>query len=156
MRTDCKIDKRPIKCPNACRLGYGLSVANVGNLIVYQEHYADGSHGLRTARVLGRVSAPKLKHNDSEVKGWALVMTISEDFTHAYERWVDPADITEVREVPTRMLEFFARPTLPPVEVLRRKMDAGYIVEYYIDDAAFSNNVGPPEPGRWERKESQS
>lgn len=139
MRTDCKIDSKPIKCPNAQRTGYNLGVANIGNLIVYREYHQDDSYSMRVARVLGRVTAPKVRPDDREVKGFALVMALSDDCTHAYERWVDPQWIDQVREVPTAMLEFFARPTLPPVDLLRRKMESGYVTVNYLAQSGLDD-----------------
>ena len=137
MRTDCIIDSRPIPCPNADVTGYGLAEANVGNLIGYTEYYEDGTTGRRVARVLGRVSAPKLSSTDRAVKGFALVMALSDDCTHAYERWVDPADILTVRTVPTQLLEFFARPVLPETQSLRLKMQQGYVVDQFLPDSGL-------------------
>lgn len=138
MRTDCKIDKRQIPCPNARNTGFGLSVANVGNLIVYREDHIDATNKTyRTARVLGRVSAPKIAPGDAEVKGWALCMVLSEDCTFVFERWVDPSWIVSIRDVPHAMLMFFARPELPEADVIRHKMEAGYLVNHYLDKSGL-------------------
>lgn len=93
-------------------------------------------HSYHTARVLGRVSASTLDR-DGRVEGFALVMALSYDCTNAYERWADPADITEVREVSTKMLEFFARPVLPAVDDPRRKMERGYLDDCYLSDSGL-------------------
>lgn len=132
MRTDCKINTRSVKCPNARLIGFGLGVANVGNLIVYKEFHADDSYSTRTARMIGRVSAPQLDPEGDEIKGWLLVLALSDDCTALYERWVNPQWVVEVREVPTTLLRFFAQPTLPPADVLRRKGESGYLSEHYL------------------------
>jgi hypothetical protein len=142
VRTDCKIDGRAIKCPNANLSGFGLGVAKPGHLIVYKEHYADGTYRTRAARVLGRVSAPTLGPAGSSapdadtgaVRGFALVAALSDDMTHAYERWINPADIIEVRENPTAFAAFFFGAELPDAGEMRRAMRDGSICDRYISE----------------------
>jgi hypothetical protein len=124
MRTDCTIDATPIRCPNACTTGYYRTVAIPGDLIVYNE----GNGRQCSARVLGRVSS-----NDGKVKGFALVMALSDDCAHLYERWVDPADIDIVRTVPTALLQFFSMSQLPDAATIRASMRAGELSDHYID-----------------------
>jgi hypothetical protein len=68
------------------------------------------------------------------VKGFALVAALSDDCTHAYERWIDPADILEVREVPSAFAAFFFGATLPKAQEMRRAMEYGSICERFISD----------------------
>lgn len=136
MRTDCTIDNRAVYCPNASKLGFGKYKAKRGDCVMYKQEYKDGSFSMVLARVLGRVTAPKLGESP-EVNGWLLVMRLSDDGSHAYENWVDPADVLSVRDVPTAMLTFFARPTLPPVDLLRSKIESGYVSDHYLDKAGL-------------------
>jgi len=131
MRTDIKIDSRAIKCPNTSHIGFDLPVANVGNLIVYRE----SATSTRVARVLGRVSTL-----DKTVRGFALVMALSDDCSHAYERWIDPKDIIQIRNVPTDVLAFFGMQTLPDVKTVRQQLDNGTISENYLKNGYFINS----------------
>lgn len=137
MRTDCKISAHPIKCPNASRLGYGLSVASVGNLIVYKEFHKDDSYSTRIARVIGCVTAPKIAPDDSEIKDWALVLALSDNCTHLYERWVNPEWVVEVREMPVNILRFLAQQTWPDADTLRRAGEHGSLSEHYIEKSGL-------------------
>lgn len=131
MRTDCKIDNRAIPCPNASLLGYAYGRAKAGHCVTYRE-----GDKVRLARVLGRVTAPALPGDASPVKGWALVMALSEDGTHAYERWINPANITRVFDAPTNLAAFFFAPTLPyGVATMRRLMEHGTICDSYVAEA---------------------
>lgn len=134
MRTDVTIDGRYIPCPNATRLGFCKWRAQVGDLIVYDEC---GDH-LRMARVLGRIAyAPALEGDKGPIKGWALVMALSEDGSLAYERWVDPAKIKIVIESPAKFAAFFFAPKLPyDAHTMRRLMEHGTMSEQYVEHAA--------------------
>lgn len=141
MRTDCTIDNRAVYCPNASKLGFGKYKAKRGDCIVYKQEYKDGSYRTVLARVLGRVTAPELSFTP-EVKGWLLVMRLSDDGSHAYENWVDPADVQSVLDVPTAMLTFFAQPTLPEVHRLRTLMSRGYITDRCLAEGRTPENLG--------------
>lgn len=132
MRTDCKINTRSVKCPNAWHLGFGLRVANVGNLIVYKEYHKDASFALRTGRMIGRITAPKIEPTDSEIEGWILAMVLSDDCTHLFERWINPEWVTEVREMPANLLRFLAQPDWPDYNTMRRAGERGSLSEHYI------------------------
>lgn len=142
MRTDCTVNTRPVKCPNATRLGYGLGVANVGDLIVYKEYYNDDSFKLRVARMIGRVTAPKIASDDSEVKGWILAMVLSDNHCHIYERWVNPGYVIEVRKLPTNILRFFAQPVWPDHLTMRKAGEYGSLSDHYIAESGVWRAAG--------------
>lgn len=134
MRTDVTIDNRAIPCPNAGGFGGGgHGRAKAGHCILYRENHADGTHSERLARVLGRISAAGLNYANKPVKGFALVMALSNDASFAYERWVDPADIVQVFDVPNAMAAFFFAPKLAyDAATMRRLMDYGTVSNRYV------------------------
>lgn len=110
MRTDVKIDKREIRCPNASAVGSSRKVAVPDDCILY-----DDGHGLRLARVLGRVSAPATGSGETrteEVKGWALAMVMADNHRHTYERWVNPKDIKDVFSPSPKLAALFNSPVV--------------------------------------------
>lgn len=95
MRTDARIDRRAVKLPYRSTLGFDKLIARVGDMVLYREHYMDGTHSdSRIARVAGRVKhAPALEGDSKPVRNFLLVITMSEDLTYAMERWIDPVDV---------------------------------------------------------------
>lgn len=85
--------KRAVKLPNATTLGYAQYLAHPGDFIAYKETYQDGSYSLRNARVIGRIEATD--DQGPACKGFLLVCALSDSMTFGYERWIDPADVTE-------------------------------------------------------------
>ena len=134
-RTDAILSAKRVNCPRSDRLGFGKAFAKPGDLIVYDEHYTDGTHAHRTARVLATIDyAPALKHSP-ETKGWLLVLAISESLDHVYERWVDPQWVTRVIDCPRKLLSWFLQEQLPyPVDMMRRLDRHGSLTENYIHD----------------------
>lgn len=131
MRTDATIDNKAIPCPNATFFAGGRGKAKAGDMIT-----CNHSGATRMARILGRVSAPALSGDDGPTVGWALVMMLSNDGSFAYERWINPADITRVYDAPTNMAAFFFAPTLPyDAHTMRRLMEHGTTMERYITSA---------------------
>lgn len=96
MRTDCTIDTQQVMCPKASRLGFGQLYARFGDFIQYREHYTDGTHSIRYARVLGRVAYAPACGETPAIKDHILVAAIAEDLEFGYERWIDPDDVTEI------------------------------------------------------------
>lgn len=137
MRTDCKISTRKkIHCVNATSIGFGKYMAEVGDLIVYKEHYNDDSYGMRTARMIGSVTAPKVDPADAVIKDWLLVLTLSDDCHTCFERWVNPIHVVEVTNPPTQMVAWFFQEKLPyDVNTLRRLNVHGSLTNSYIENA---------------------
>jgi hypothetical protein len=96
MRTDCTIDKRQVRCPNACTIGYGKWRAQVGDLLTFQ----DGAQ-IRCGRMIGRVHyAPAISGETHPVRDYILVVGLSTALDHTFERWVNPVDVTYVSSSP--------------------------------------------------------
>ena len=142
---DATIDGRQVICCNASLLAGGTRSARVGHMVT-----CDYNGQTRLARVLGRiVHAPAIDCEGGErLENWLLVMMLSDDSTHAYERWIDPATVTRIFESPDRFAAFFFAPKLPyDLKTMRRLMDHGTMSESYIDNA-------PKHVARW--KESSN
>lgn len=52
---DATIDRKAVRLPNACTLGYGKYRAQYGDLVTFKEHYTDSTYGTRIGRVAGRI-----------------------------------------------------------------------------------------------------
>ena len=137
MRTDTTFDRRQVRCPNARSTGYSVPVARVGHWVTWA--YPQGP--MFTGRMVGRiVRAPKLSGDEVPIAGWLLVLTLSTEMTHAYERWVNPEWVTEVHpNAPDiqKFLHWFAGPVeAQPVEWLRKAANHG----------TLSANQNPDQP----------
>ena len=126
MRTDVTLSKKKVICPHASLLGYGTRRAKPGMFVRW-----DGGHG----RIIATIDyAPPLGETP-EIKGWLLVMTLSDDLSFAYERWIDPKDVIECRPWPTKFFLWMAQPTLPyDPYTIRRLMEYGTLNDEYIDN----------------------
>ena len=126
MRTDCKISRKSVVCPNASLLGHAKGTAKVGDLVVYKEAYMDDSHSLRAARMIGTIDyAPPIGDDTKPVKGYLLVLALSNDCTHCYERWINPKDVIEVRDNPSAFAAWFFQDRLPDADTARRLAEYG-------------------------------
>jgi hypothetical protein len=87
---DATIDHRQVRLPNASHLGYDKWKAQRGDVIVYRE-----GEGTRTGRVLGRVAYAPPEGEIGAITDHLYVLALSDDLSHAYIRWVDPADVVQ-------------------------------------------------------------
>ena len=90
MRTDAKIDRKQVYCPNVVTLGYSRPMARFGYFVTFNE-------GRRTvlARVVGRIaSAPRID-NDPDVRGYLVVMAIGFQYATPMERWINPKAVLD-------------------------------------------------------------
>jgi hypothetical protein len=144
MRTDCIIDRKRVRCPNATPIGYGQTTARVGDWVTYELDLGS----LRVGRMIGRVhyapdtgaGSPELRRTG--IKNWLCVATLSTDLTSLSEQWVHPVWVRHVhRNTPdvARFLTWVASPELlldgDPHKV-RRLLDYG----------AARANLQPDEP----------
>ncbi len=108
--------------PNASTLGYGKYRAQVGDWVTFK-----AGDQLQIGRMVGRVKdTDPIATEERRPIGFLAVLTLSMELTHAYVRWVDPADVTEVHaNVPDigRFLAWFCG-ALPDAET------CAYLGEY--------------------------
>lgn len=84
-----------VKLPNTSALGYGNRTASPGDWIVFDLGRGTERSDVHYGRVLGRVDAAGWDGADkTPIKGWIAVMRLSSLGTHAFEFWVNPADVT--------------------------------------------------------------
>jgi hypothetical protein len=97
MRTDAKIDRYSVTCPNASQLGYHKVKAEFGDIVVYRERFQDGNDPPRVGRVAGRVHyAPALEPNEEPIEDYLLVIVLADDLSFCFERWINPTDVVSV------------------------------------------------------------
>jgi len=98
MRRDAIIDKKQVPVPNASHLGYDKWKAQVGDLVLYLETDVNGQRiGSRLGRMIGRVKwAPQLA-GSKPIRNWIILIALSDDLSHSYERWVNPEDVLRVQ-----------------------------------------------------------
>src|SRR5665213_1853684 len=83
----------------------------------------------RTGRSLGRLT------ENGTGKIFILVMQISADMSHLCERWIEPSDVLQIREVPMNLAAFFFAAELPhDSAMMRRLMDHGTTSESYVSE----------------------
>lgn len=128
MRTDAKFTNRTVRCPNVAP--YGARVRR-GAWITY-----NGESARYYGRVIGTVSAPALGDTPA-VQNWLVVLQLSADGTHCYERWINPANVRTATTAPTGLLAFLAQSTetLPSTVECLRLAEYGTLCESYIGSA---------------------
>ena len=87
-RTDVNIDRKQVRCPNASTLGYGEYNARFSDFVTFSEDNA-----VKFGRIAGRVTITSALEYG---KVYLLVITIGQDHSHAFERFVEPADILTI------------------------------------------------------------
>jgi hypothetical protein len=89
-------DMQRVICKNASCIGYSSNVAKPG----YWVSWRDGANaaGPLIGRVIGRIAKTDGQGNDCA--GFLAVMSLGMEATHAWIRWVDPADVTACYEKP--------------------------------------------------------
>jgi hypothetical protein len=128
-----KYSKRKVRLPNATTQGYGRYEAVAGNLVSFHYPNKDETPGHpRLARVIGRVDAPREGEHCPAVKGWLAILELSESGAYGYLRWIDPAWVTECREVPMNFAAFFFSKEMPSLKTIMRLDDLGALSESYI------------------------
>lgn len=132
MRTDTTITNKQIVCRNAMSPGHGDTYkARVGYWIVYS---MDGTaSGTQVGRMIGNVSAPALEQGEEPVKNWLLVMVLSQDMTHCYQRWVKPTEVQAIyKKRPRAFLNWFTGKWPKNPTTLIRLSEYGTLSAEYI------------------------
>lgn len=126
------LDNRKVVAPNASFLAGGRGSVKRGDCFIYNE----GSGHARLARSLGRIASCEWVGPGEDCTGYICAMALSDDATHGYVRWVNPADVAKVFDAPSKMAAFFFAPELPySSETLIRLMDYGTVCERFIGGA---------------------
>lgn len=126
------LDNRKVICPNASLLCGRGRVLKRGDMFVYD---MAGEPGLRLARSLGRIKT--VDKDGIDCTGFICAMVLSIDGTYLYERWIDPKEVTQIFDAPTKTAAFFFAPSLPfASETIRDLMAYGTMSEIYIDFAS--------------------
>lgn len=95
-RSDCTRDNTRVPCPNATSLGFGLKYCKRGFWVEYEQ-----DNQKFVGRAIGRVTC--------EGKVYIELAVASLGFSAAFVRWINPADVREVRRAPPRhVFNFFA------------------------------------------------
>ena len=100
-----RLDDKKVLCRNASGSGYSSWWCKRGNIIVYKRWYQgedafkkDREWDTEMGRSLGRVIS---EHDGLEnCTGHICCVVPNDTFTHCYVRWIDPADVMEVRYRP--------------------------------------------------------
>lgn len=95
-RTDVEIDRKQVYCKNASTLGYGQSKARFADFVTFSE-----GDKVMFGRIAGRVTITSALEYG---KVYLLVVTVGQDHSHAFERFVSPEDILTI----TRPADFDA------------------------------------------------
>lgn len=129
MRTNVKIDNVAVTGPNASTIGFAKHKVKRGDVFTYNDGTCQ-----RIARSLGRITAPS-EGSAPAVSGFVLAMVIGSDCSFAYERWIDPKDITEIVDCPTKFMQWFFQPEIPyPAQTMRNVLASGAASERYLDN----------------------
>lgn len=99
------IPSKGIYLPNASHLGFGKYLVHAGDVLTYRETYQDGSFRTRIARALELVThdhegkeyrAPS-RGTRTKAAPKLRVLAFNDLLDHAFERWIDLADVSECR-----------------------------------------------------------
>jgi hypothetical protein len=147
-----ELSDRAVKCPNALdhdqQTRYGVK-AKTGAWVTYKETYTDGSSQTRHGRVLGRVAARAIADDVKDIDGHLSVLALSDNMQHAYIRWIDPKDVTEVSvNPPAALLAWVLQPQLPDADMVHKLSAYGTLSSSYINLAdhhinAWKHGVSP-------------
>ena len=75
--------------------------------------------------------------NAHGIKNYILCLALSDDGSFCYERWIDPREVTAVRDAPTKHADFFFQEKLPyDVHTMRRLAEHGTLHESFIGNHA--------------------
>lgn len=148
MRTDGMIDRRQVTCPNASLLGYGRGVARVGDWLTWSYTTQDGiDPQIHHGRMIGRVKYAPACGDTPIIKRWIEVLELSPELTHAYIRWIDPAEVTTIyrhRKDMRAFLSWFAG-KLPTRDVLADTANAhGQTIEGMCTYGTCSADLADP------------
>jgi hypothetical protein len=117
-------DRRFVRCPKASTLAYGKWRAQVGDFVVYT--YPDGGP-TETGRMISRIVYAAGFDTVTDVRNWIEVLTLNQELTHAYVRWVNPDWVSRVYAAApdtARFLAWYAGP-LPADDVIRGMAEYG-------------------------------
>lgn len=123
---------KEVRCPNV-PVGIGRYIARPGDIITWKMTAVDETPIYFSGRMFARVSAPAESERVPAIKGYLAVLELKETFDGAYVRFVDPKDVTSVRECPQDFPKWFFRETLPGVDELLRLSGIGALYEPYIE-----------------------
>lgn len=148
---DYTIFKSPRYCPNASSTGYDKHSVSVGDLILYEIEYTDGSTHRQLARVLGLVNK-RLPDGSDPGKDTLVVLETDEVLSHAFVRYVKIDKVVRVRN-PSKsaFASWFLAGPMPLPEVAIAASNYGSLSDSYIDkhlkdgELQWSPNSGPKE-----------
>jgi hypothetical protein len=130
MRTDVRIDKQQVQCPNASHLGYDKWRAQVGDIITFRE-----ADQLRIGRMIGRIAyAPNLNGGRS-LRNYILAVVLdNHTLSHTCERWINPADVVRIQSIRNQwqVLDWFLSDDMisAPVNEVRESTAGGWSTLY--------------------------
>lgn len=128
------IFRKPRFCPNAAGAGFSGVDASVGDLIVYEEDYTDGTTGKRLARVLGLVNE---FDNGKLPEGEHLVVLAADDtLSFGYERYIPLDKVLAVTKAGDFARFFlFGEAPLPEVAIAASRYGAmNFRIGKYLQD----------------------
>jgi hypothetical protein len=129
---DYTIFKAPRFCPQAQAVGSDKCSVSVGDLILYEERYEDGTSGSRLGRVLGLANRCP---DGSEHKDMLVVLAADDMLSFAYERFIKLGDVLRVR-APSQsaFTRWLLSGPVPRPEVAIAAVRYGCVNERYIDE----------------------
>ena len=122
--------KRPVYCPNASTFGYSKRKACPGDVLTWKYKADDVYSGRMLARVNAHADGPDVP----AVRGFIAVLELTATFDHAFVRWIDPKDVTEVRRAPVAFPAWFFG-ELPPIDKILAAEAYGSLDEHYVEQA---------------------
>lgn len=129
MRTDARMDRKQVQCPNVSQLGFDKWKAQFGDIVMFTE-----GEKTRVGRVVARIEhAPALGETEA-LHNYLCVAALSDDLTFVMERWVKPEDVLRIYDPNEPSLHiqdtirFFFSPEFKneSVDTLRRWLSSGF------------------------------
>ena len=143
-----RYDMRQVVCRNSSLIGYSTNIAKPGYWIASR---SDVEGETRLGRVLGRIAETD-RLGGTDCVGWLAVVGLGIEATHAFVRWINPADVIACYEKsPAALLSW-----LTGDEWVRSKRDIARLVamsEYGTMSEKFIASRNDPDKAYNARQE---
>lgn len=138
---EARVDNKGVYCKKASTLGYGKTTAKAGDLVSWRY---SGEVSEQHGRSLGRIAwAEELQSranpDKKPVVGFIAVLVFSSTNTFGYIRWIDPDDVTAIRDWPHDFMQFMNQPKLPSYAWVNAAVEHGSMADHYIAKYAKEN-----------------
>ena len=92
MRSDARFSKKRVYLPNSSNIGFSRLYAKPGDFVIWKEREGQERQGRVVATV--DVQYAITDNGMAPIKGWLMIMVLSDTHSDLWVRWVPPDEIT--------------------------------------------------------------